>query len=105
MVMVANMKHSPVILLRQTRWALALYIAVLAVLYMLLARGLHQPTNVLETAVGSSAVGLVLMYALWRRGGQPHLSSLDNLDAALSSEQAKSDIILNTIEDGVMLID
>jgi PAS domain S-box-containing protein len=98
------MNHSPVILLRQTRWALALYIAVLAVLYMLLAMVLHQPANVLETAVGSSAVGLVLMYILWRRGGQPR-ASYDGLDDALSSEQAKSDIILNTIEDGVVLID
>ncbi|MEO8785128.1 MAG: ATP-binding protein, partial [Candidatus Saccharimonadales bacterium] len=86
-------------------WALALYISVLAVLYILLAMGLHQPTNVLETAVGSSAVAVILMYWLWRRGTKPAHSNLDSLGAALSSEQAKSDIILNTIEDGVMLID
>lgn len=106
MVMVQIMNHSPVTFLRQPRWAFVVYTTLVALLYVLLS-------IILKRSLEDQVLGLVLIsfviipgYVIWwRRVSKPRNSGVDSLDGALSSDLAKSDIILNTIEDGVVLID
>lgn len=99
-----RMNQSAVKFFQQPRWAVMVYTALLLVVYLLLSVVLKQPLNIQAGLVSTLALGLpIAYYWWWQRGPRPSASK--NLTAALSTEQAKSDIILNTIEDGVMLID
>ena len=82
-----------------------MYTVVLAVLYVVLAIVIKIPLDAQVPSLVLIAIGLPFSYWLWRRGSPKSTTGIDELDASLSTEQAKSDIILNTIDDGVILID
>ncbi len=63
----------------------------------------NAQNNLVFVLVSALATGVG--YWFWRRRYLNRPSSVDDISSSLSTEQAKSDIILNAIEDGVVLID
>lgn len=68
-----------------------------------LARPGSIEDNVVFIVVGALATATGFWF--WRKRYLSRPSSVDDLSASLSTEQAKSDIILGAIEDGVVLLD
>lgn len=68
---------------------------------------INQPINMLANGVYviASLIATGTGYWFWRSRYLNKPSSVDDLSSSLSTEQAKSEIILNGIEDGVMLLD
>lgn len=83
-------------------------LAVIATNVLLAYAGvLNYPTNYVNMLtfflITTLATGVGFWF--WRRRYINRPSSVDNLSASLSTEQAKSDIILSAIDDGVVLLD
>jgi PAS domain S-box-containing protein len=68
---------------------------------------LQLPFNWSRTlmVIAMATLCAVVAQLLWRRYYQQKDAAVVELSSSLSKEQAKSDIILNTIEDGVILVD
>jgi PAS domain S-box-containing protein len=99
------MNHNPVKLLQRPSWAFVLFASLVLVLYLVLSSILKlPPEDQLSSIVGASVIVLP-GYWLWYRRLSHRPRGLDNLDSSLGTEQATADIILNSIEDGVILID
>lgn len=82
-----------------------MYSLVLAVLYIVLALFVKLSVSIQMAGLGLVAVVLPVGYWLWQRKAHKLPSTASEFEASLSTEQAKSDIILSTIDDGVILID
>lgn len=81
----------------------------LGVVIMLLgiSRLLAEPVNIVQSGlfVGISTVATAVGYWFWRNRYINKPTSVTDLSSSLSTEQAKSEIILGAIEDGVVLLD
>ncbi len=86
-------------------------VAVISVVLVNLALSfsgvLNRPVNLTNILVFLfvTAVATALGFWFWRKRYINRPSSVDDLSSSLSTEQAKSDIILGAIEDGVILLD